>query len=69
MTEKRTDDTDGNQGEGNRAAAKHYNEGVEKFVRDGKVKAAAQDARKAVDGPERKELERAEAKGKSHARS
>ena len=68
MAQNRTNDMDGNQGEGNRAAAEHYNDGVKKFVQAGKVKAAAKDAEKALDGPERAELERAEEIGKAHAK-
>jgi hypothetical protein len=69
MGQQRTNDTDGNQGEGNRAAAKHYGEGVKKFIDEGKVEPAARDARKAVDGPERDALNRAEEQGRSHAKS
>lgn len=36
---------DKNQGEGNRDAAKHYNEATEKFVKSGKVDQAARDAK------------------------
>lgn len=57
-----------NQGEGNRNAAAKYNEGATKFAHSGKVEKAAQDAEKALEGPEQAELKNAEAKGKSHAK-
>ena len=47
-----------NQGEGNRDAARHYNEATEKFVKSGKVDKAAHDA-KADPEAERKGRERA----------
>jgi len=36
---------DRNQGEGNRDAARHYNEATEKFVKSGKVEDAARNAK------------------------
>ncbi len=56
-----------NQGEGNREAARHYNEQTREFVQSGKVDQAAADAKKAYEGSERAELEKAEKAGKSHA--
>ena len=56
-----------NQGEGNREAARHYNEQTREFVQSGKVDQAAADAKKAYVGSERAELEKAEKAGKSHA--
>lgn len=56
------------QGEGDYEAARVYDDATAKFAKSGKVEKAAQDAKKAVDGPERAELERAEAEGKSHAK-
>jgi hypothetical protein len=38
-------DKDPNQGEGDKASARRYNEHAEEFVREGKVPQAAQDAR------------------------
>lgn len=58
-----------NQGEGNRDAANAYNEDTKKFIADGKVKQAAEDAKFAFDGPEAEELKKAEREGKRAARS
>ena len=56
-----------NEGEGNRTAARTYNEQAERFAKSGKVKKQARDAQQAVDGRAGKELARAEAIGKSHS--
>ncbi len=56
-----------NQGEGDKKSAEKYNQGATEFAKSGKVEAAAQDAKKAVEGKESKELDAAEAEGKSHA--
>jgi predicted nucleotidyltransferase len=57
------------QGEGNYDAAREYDEQVTKHAKDkAKVEAEAKDAEKALDGPEREELEAAEAEGRSHAK-
>lgn len=50
---------DRNQGEGNRDAARHYNEATEKFVKTGKVEEAVRNAK---DDPE------AEKKGRERAK-
>jgi hypothetical protein len=55
-----------NEGEGNRTAARNYNAAQQVFVRSGKVEKKAREAAKAIEGPEREELERAEAEGKRH---
>ncbi len=55
------------QGEGNRTAARRYNEETTDFARSGRVEQAARDARPA-GADEARDLERAEAEGKSHAR-
>ena len=57
-----------NEGEGNRTAAKQYNEATRKFVESGKVEHAAKDAEHALETDEAEELKRAEEKGRSHAR-
>lgn len=57
-----------NEGEGNRTAARHYNEATKKFVESGKVDSAAHEAEKAIESEEGKELRDAEAKGKAKAR-
>jgi len=57
-----------NEGEGNRTAAREYNQATEAFAKSGKVAEAAATAKKAVDGPEGASLKRAEAEGKAHAK-
>ena len=57
-----------NEGEGNKTAARQYNKGQREFVKSGQVNKAADEAARAVSGPERDELERAEEKGRSHAK-
>ncbi|CAJ0889979.1 hypothetical protein AMST5_04007 [freshwater sediment metagenome] len=61
-------ETPRNEGEGNRTAAKQYNDAQRKFVESGKVEPAAKDAEHALDTDEAEELKRAEEKGRSHAR-
>jgi hypothetical protein len=54
-----------NEGEGNRTAAKRYNESQRKFVRAGRVKPAAEEARRALEEThEGVTLREAEAKGR-----
>jgi len=53
-----------NQGEGNRTAAKQFNDAESRFVKSGQVDAAARAAVKAVDGPEGDTLRRAEEEAK-----
>ena len=55
------------QGEGNYDAAKNYDEAQRKFVKSGKVEAAAGNA-KPKSKAEAKEIQRAEAVGRSHAK-
>ncbi len=57
-----------NEGEGSRSGARAYDEATEKFAKSGKVEQKAREARQAVDGAEGKELERAEAEGRRHAK-
>jgi hypothetical protein len=57
-----------NEGEGSRSGARAYDQASEKFAKSGKVDEKAREARQAVDSPEGKELERAEAEGKRHAK-
>jgi hypothetical protein len=66
MTDK-ADSMSGNQGEGNRGAAKAYNDATQTFVKSGQVAEKARDAAKALDGKEKADLQRAEAEGKSHS--
>ena len=55
------------QGEGNKEAAKEYNEAQQKFVKSGRVKDAAEKS-KPKSKEEAEELERAEAEGRSRAK-
>ena len=57
-----------NEGEGNKTAARHYNEKTEKFAQSGKVDEKARQAAQAVEGDKGGELKRAEQQGKSHAK-
>ena len=57
-----------NEGEGNRTAARQFNKQAREFARSGKVDAAAEEAKDALQGPEREELQEAEAKGQARAR-
>jgi hypothetical protein len=57
-----------NEGEGNRTAAREYNEAQHRFVQSGKVDKKAREAEQARDTPEKRAMERAEAIGKSHKR-
>lgn len=57
-----------NEGEGNRTADRNYRKRTEKFIASGKVGAAARTAAKAMSSAERRELEKAESKGKAKAR-
>ncbi|MEO7116677.1 MAG: hypothetical protein ABIZ18_12540 [Caldimonas sp.] len=55
------------QGEGDYDAARRYDKSAREFAESGKVERAARDAKPASES-EAKELERAEAEGKSHAK-
>jgi hypothetical protein len=56
-------------GEGNRAADRRYREATEKYVAEGKVQHAADEARRAMDDEgEREELQRAEEVGRARAK-
>jgi hypothetical protein len=57
-----------NEGEGSRTAARQYDRAAEKFAKSGKVEEKAREAREAIDSPEGRELERAEAEGWRHAK-
>jgi len=57
-----------NEGEGNRTAARDYNQRTEKFVHSGKVGDSAKRAERAVESGERGDLEKAEEIGKQHAK-
>lgn len=59
-----------NQGEGNREADRKYRQAASEHARSGRSEGAAREAEEALeDKEESEELERAEAEGKSRARS
>lgn len=60
--------TSRNEGEGNRTAARAYNDATERFAKSGRVEQGGQRARHAIEGDERGDLERAEEIGKSRMR-
>ena len=66
MTEKSQRGNPANEGEGNKTAARNYNEAQHRFVKSGRVDEKAREAGRAIDGPEREDLEDAEAAGKAH---
>jgi hypothetical protein len=53
-----------NQGEGDRESARRYNQNAEQFKKSGQVDEAAEQAKKAVEGPGGAELREAEEQGK-----
>jgi hypothetical protein len=55
------------EGEGSYTAAREYDRNVEKTVKSGKVEQKAQAAKRAVEGREGADLDRAEAEGKRHS--
>ena len=57
-----------NEGEGSRTADRAYRKDTKTFIKSGKVPGAAEKARKAVEGQEKLDLEKAEHKGKEKAR-
>jgi hypothetical protein len=67
MDENRKDKQQRNEGEGNRTAAREYNEAQHRFAESGKVEKKAREAEEALGGSERRELEHAELVGKRHA--
>jgi hypothetical protein len=56
-----------NEGEGNRTAARQFNEAQQGFVRSAKVGEKAKEAARAVEGKESEALREAELVGKRHA--
>ncbi len=57
-----------NEGEGNKTAARHYNDAATRHAKSGKVEDEAKRAEKAVDGAEGKELRQAEREGLRRSR-
>ena len=68
MQDKKNEQNTGsrNEGEGNKTAAREYNEAQRRFVESGKVDEKAREAEKSLD-TEKDELTRAEAVGKRHS--
>jgi len=64
----RPSDGQRNEGEGNKTAARHYNDETAAYAKSGKAAAAAEAAEKAIEGPEGKELRKAEREGLKHSR-
>jgi len=56
-----------NEGEGNRTAARQYNQATTEFAKSGKVDPAARKAEKALKSSEADELQQAEAAGRKPA--
>ncbi len=52
------------QGEGNYDASRHYREGLEKSVKEGRSEELGEKAKKALEGSEGEDLRKAEEKGK-----
>lgn len=57
-----------NEGEGNKTAARRYNEATEQYVSSGKVESAAKEAEGALAGPEAEEIRRAEEAAKQRGK-
>lgn len=57
--------TQRNEGEGNKTAAREYNQATTAFANSGKVKPAADEAKRSLDGAEGKDLKKAEEIGKA----
>jgi hypothetical protein len=53
------------EGEGSYSGTKAYDEATARFIKDGKVDKAAQDAKQAMESGEAADLKAAEAKGKA----
>jgi hypothetical protein len=57
-----------NEGEGNRTAAREYNQGQQRFIRSGQIDQKAREAERDLrDQDIRRELEHAETIGRRHA--
>jgi len=69
MKRKKTSQFGINQGEGDRDAARHYNDAAHAHAKRGNVAREAEDAKTALkDSKAREELKRAELIGKRHAK-
>lgn len=56
------------QGEGDYESAREYNKDTREFIESGKVEEKAEEAKRARQGSERAELDKAEEKGKARSR-
>lgn len=56
-----------NEGEGNKTAARAFNQAQKRFAESGKVEKAARDAEHALDTAEGRDLREAEREGKRHS--
>lgn len=64
---KAKDQSPRNEGEGNKTAARQYNEAQRRFVQSDAVEEKAREAEKAIEGREKRELDKAEAIGRRHS--
>jgi hypothetical protein len=67
MDDKQSTTGSNNEGEGNKTAAREYNQAQKRFAQSGKVEQKAREAEEALDGPEKEALQQAEAIGKRHS--
>lgn len=58
-----------NEGEGSRSAARDYNQRTERFIKSGRVEKSAEEAERALEGPEGQDLRDAEQIGRTHRRT
>jgi hypothetical protein len=56
-----------NEGEGNKTAAREYNQETTEFTKSGQVESKAREAKQAMEGRESDEMRKAEREGKSHS--
>lgn len=68
VTSAGRDSVQENEGEGNRTAAREYNDAAHLFVQSGRIQKSGERAKSAFEGGEKAELERAEKAGKSKIR-
>jgi hypothetical protein len=67
MSQKEPQQSSRNEGEGNKTAARQYNEAQRRFVQSDAVEEKAREAEKAIEGREKRELDKAEAIGRRHS--
>jgi hypothetical protein len=64
-TSKNKTPKDGVEGEGSYSGTREYNERTAKFIKEGKVDKAAQEAKRAMNSDEAADLKKAEDQGKA----